>query len=1071
MCHGARVVLRDQELWSVEQTYDTLIREGITVAAFPPSYLRQLSDWAGVQGKGPGVKTYCFAGEAFSREMLHDVIRNLQPEWIINGYGPTETVVTPTLWLESAEKADFTTAYAPIGDLVGDRQGYVMDADLNPLPPGIAGELYLGGAVARGYLDRPGATAERFLPHPFRPGERIYRSGDRVRLNSQGLLEYLGRIDHQIKLRGFRIEAGEIEAALKGCEGVREALVIVRDGPSGKRLLGYVGGNGLDEDSLKRQLKQHLPEYMVPQHIVTLERLPQLPNGKLDRNALPDPQVAASDYEAPQGRGEERLAEVWQALLGVERVSRHDSFFELGGDSIQSLAVISRLRQTGWKLAPRDVFSHPRLKELALCLVQHDIGEAMQDEDVASGTLPLTPIQAHFFELPMSNRAHWNQALLLDVRQPLEAPLLEKALDAVLDHHNGLNLGFRALADGGWEQFYRPAAAPDSLWVREVADDAELLALCEQAQRSFDLENGPLLRLVLANMPEGQRLLLTAHHLVVDGVSWRVLLEDLARAYAQLGAGNPLALGPKPTSYQRWAMHLQEAARAPQRQAEVARWVDLIGSGEPHWPVDDPHGSATQADLDQCELELDEAHTRRLLREAPAALQARVDEILLAALVQALAGWTGSGDSLVALEGHGRDVLADDLDIGRTLGWFTTLFPLRVAAAGDIGETLERVRSTLRGLPDKGAGFGLLRYLGDESARQRLAALPEPKVVFNYLGQFDRDLGDGRFAPAPVSAGALVDPATPLSRELEINGQVFAGRLGLSFRFSGARYRRERIEGLLTGYRRALGALLDNLPQAQSVESQPVAVSGGAPSPLIRLSRGASGQPPVFCVHPVSGTVVGYYALARTLSERWDVWGLQNRQVLDGSWRDSSIEQMARDYVKVLLEQQPSGPYRLIGWSMGGTLVLEMSRLLERLGKPVEFVGLIDGYVPGAGKPRPAASRPADAETGEIEGDEHWQQLLAVERHMRQLANQCREIRPSNAPVHAWWALRSPENNENAPALLEQGMGGRMRASAWIDADHLSIVRDQLFITQLAETLARVDEQPRLQDHQEYEYA
>ncbi|MCY1393409.1 non-ribosomal peptide synthase domain protein [compost metagenome] len=781
--------------------------------------------------------------------------------------------------------------------------------------------------------------------------------------------------------------------------------------------------------------------------------------------------MAASDYEAPQGQGEERLAEVWQALLGVERVSRHDSFFELGGDSIQSLAVISRLRQTGWKLAPRDVFSHPRLKELALCLVQHDASATMQVEDVASGTLPLTPIQAHFFELPMSNRAHWNQALLLDVRRPLEAPLLARALDAVLDHHQGLNLGFRALADGGWEQFYRPAPAPDSLWVREVANDAELLALCEQAQRSFDLENGPLLRLVLANMPEGQRLLLTAHHLVVDGVSWRVLLEDLARAYAQLSAGNPLALGPRPTSYQRWAMHLQEAARAPQRQAEVARWVDLIGTGEPQWPVDDPHGSATQADLDQCELELDEAHTRRLLREAPAALQARVDEILLAALVQALAGWTGSGDSLVALEGHGRDVLADDLDIGRTLGWFTTLFPLRVAAAGDIGETLERVRSTLRGLPDKGAGFGLLRYLGDESARQRLAALPEPKVVFNYLGQFDQDLGDGRFAPASVSAGALVDPTAPLSRELEINGQVFAGRLGLSFRFSGARYRRERIEGLLAAYRQALDTLLDNLPQTQGAESQPVVVSGGAPSPLIRLSRGASGQPPVFCVHPVSGTVVGYYALARTLSERWDVWGLQNRQVLDADWRDSSIEQMARDYVKALLEQQPSGPYRLIGWSMGGTLVLEMARLLQRLGKPVEFVGLIDGYVPGAGKPRPAATQPADAQAQGIEGDEHWQQLLAVERHMRHLANQCREIRPSNAPVHAWWALRSPENNENAPALLELGMGGRMQASAWIDADHLSIVRDQLFITQLAETLARVDEQPRLQDHQEHDYA
>lgn len=234
------------------------------------------------------------------------------------------------------------------------------------------------------------------------------------------------------------------------------------------------------------------------------------------------------------------------------------------------------------------------------------------------------------------------------------------------------------------------------------------------------------------------------------------------------------------------------------------------------------------------------------------------------------------------------------------------------------------MRATVRALPDKGVGFGLLRYLGTDQVRQQLAALPEPKVVFNYLGQFDQGLGDGRFAPANVSAGALIDPATPLNRELEINGQVFAGQLGLTFRFSGQRYQRQTIERLQTAYRAALTELLDGLPAAQSAAAaaQPVN-SNGAPNPLIRLSSGASDKPPVFCVHPVSGTVVGYYALARRLSSQWDVWGIQNRQVLDGQWRDRSIEQMARDYVKALLEQQPSGTYRLIGWSMGGTMVLK----------------------------------------------------------------------------------------------------------------------------------------------------
>ncbi|MDH0749854.1 condensation domain-containing protein, partial [Pseudomonas sp. GD03842] len=859
-----------------------------------------------------------------------------------------------------------------------------------------------------------------------------------------------------------------------------EALVIVRDSPSGKRLLGYVGGDvdgsGLNEDSLKQQLGGTLPEYMVPAHIIVMARLPQLPNGKLDRNALPDPHVGHQTFEAPQGEREAQLAQVWQQLLGIQGVSRRDSFFELGGDSIQSLAVITRLRQVGLKLLPKDVFSHPRLKDLALRLTEVE-ASAEVIEDTPRGAVALTPIQAHFFDQPMANRAHFNQALLLEVQRPVEAPLLARALDAVLRHHDGLNLSFRFRGEQGWEQVYRETPAPDALWVREVADDPALTDLCEQAQRSLDLENGPLLRVVLAQMAgnQRQRLLLVAHHLVVDGVSWRVLLQDLSRAYTQLASETLVNLGPKSSSYQRWAEHWVQATQAPEREAEASQWLTLIGQEAGTWPVDNAQGRATQQDLDQCELLLDADLTHRLLREAPAALNARMDEILLAALAQALSGWTGQANNLVALEGHGREALAEGLDVGRTVGWFTSLFPVRVEAASDIHQTVEQVRAVVRGLPDKGVGFGLLRYLGHERVREQLAALPEPKVVFNYLGQFDQDLGDGRFAPSKVPAGALVDPSTPLNRELEINGQIFGGQLGLTFRYSGQRYQRSTIERLQAAYRAALIELLESLPSARSTTVTP-SVSGrrGAPNPLIRLSTGASDKPTVFCVHPVSGTVVGYYALARRLSTQWDLWGIQNRQVLDGQWRDTSIEQMARDYVKALLEHQTAGTYRLIGWSMGGTLVLEMARLLTRLGKRVAFVGLIDGYVPGAGQPRPpvpdnAPGPQPDADSEE--GDEHWQQLLGVERHMRQLANQYRDIPTLSVPVYAWWAERSPENNENAPALLEQGTGGRLQVSAWIDADHLSIVRDQLFITQLAEALAQVNECPQSEDFQEQEYA
>ncbi|MCL7931124.1 amino acid adenylation domain-containing protein [Halomonas llamarensis] len=367
LSRGARVVLRDQSLWSVQQTYDCLLDEGITVAAFPPSYLRQLAEWAEHQGRPPGVKTYCFAGEAFDRGMLRHAIAALQPDWVINGYGPTETVVTPTLWRAAAEEADFTSAYAPIGDLVGDRQGYVLDGNLNRVPPGMTGELYLGGCLARGYLDRPGTTAERFVPHPFADGERLYRTGDRVRLNVDRHLEYLGRLDQQIKLRGFRIELGEVEAALQSSEEVEEAVAGVCDMVSGQQLVGYVAGARASESDVKAHLSRSLPDYMIPSQVMVLERLPRLPNGKVDRGSLPQPMVSRDDrHEAPEGEAEAVLAMIWSEVLGIEQIGRHDNFFELGGHSLLAVQLVSRIQESRYAdVTVLDIFRYPTLVAMA----------------------------------------------------------------------------------------------------------------------------------------------------------------------------------------------------------------------------------------------------------------------------------------------------------------------------------------------------------------------------------------------------------------------------------------------------------------------------------------------------------------------------------------------------------------------------------------------------------------------------------------------------------------------------------------------------------------------------------
>ncbi|MFG6175962.1 amino acid adenylation domain-containing protein [Halomonas sp. THAF12] len=813
LSQGARVVLRDQQLWSAERTYDCLRDEGITVAAFPPSYLRQLADWADHRGAPPGVKTYCFAGEAFDRDMLRHAVATLQPEWVINGYGPTETVVTPTLWRVAAGQADFTSAYAPIGERVGERRAYVLDPDLNRVAPGMVGELYLGDGLARGYLGRPATTAERFVPNPFRDdGARLYRTGDRVRLNADDQLEYLGRVDQQIKLRGFRIEIGEVEAALAACEGVDEALAQVCETALGQRLVGYVTGAEAEGQAIRRVLKGRLPEYMVPAEVMVLSALPRLPNGKVDRRALPVPEMAgAADYVAPEGATEMALAAVWGEVLGVARVGRHDNFFELGGDSIISLQIVSRLQCDGWRITPRQLFERQTVVELAAVAEPVEAESEVRTRQ-AEGDVPLLPIQAEFFAQSMPVRHHWNQAVLLQCREALDIAALREVLAAVGDHHDSLRLRYRQDAEGRWRQSYAavtPAQWRELLWVREARDQAQLEALCDAAQRSLDLDEGPLLRVLAIDMADGsRRLLLVAHHLVVDGVSWRILLEDLQRAYRQALAGEAIALPAKSSSYLDWARTL--ATYADEHADELVHWRAL--SGVPTTlPCDDPRGANAAADQTRLEVRLDAVRTEALLKSAPAAYRTQVNDLLLTALGQALCDWTGHPRILVDLEGHGREDLDAGIDLSRAVGWFTSLFPVALEGGGEPGETLKRTKEMLRGIPHKGLGYGIFRHLGSDAQRQALDELPRAQVVFNYLGQVEAGVdADTDWSLARERPGTAVDEAAPQQHELAINGQVRDGRLTLEVRFSASRYRHDRVAAFVTRFQEALETLVEH---------------------------------------------------------------------------------------------------------------------------------------------------------------------------------------------------------------------------------------------------------------------
>ncbi|PQZ90943.1 MULTISPECIES: non-ribosomal peptide synthetase [Pseudomonas] len=810
---GAQVVLRAQGQWDAEEICTLIRTHGINILGFTPSYGSQLAQWLATQQQTLPVRMCITGGEALTGEHLQRIRAAFQPQVFFNAYGPTETVVMPLASL-APEQLEEGAGSVPIGSIIGDRVAYILDADLALVPQGATGELYVGGAgLAQGYHQRPGMTAERFVADPFvRNGGRLYRTGDLVRQRADGLVEYLGRIDHQVKIRGFRIELGEIETRLLEHHAVREAVVLALDAPSGKQLVAYLvsdAEHGALRDALKAHLKAQLPDYMVPAHLIVLDSMPLTANGKLDRRALPqpDPEANRQQYVAPRNEREQTLAAIWAAVLNVQQVGLDDNFFELGGDSILSIQVVSRARQAGLHFSPRDLFQHQTVQTLAGVATRSE--RVMAEQGLLTGRSGLTPIQHWFFDTEIPQRQHWNQALVLKPLQLLEPHRLEHALLAVLEHHDALRLSF-SKRDAQWHAEHLAVPQGGVLMQAQVRDMDQCAALFTDTQRSLDLHNGPLLRALLVDGPGGQqRLMIAIHHLVVDGVSWRVLLEDVQNVYRQLSDGQSVSLPAKTSALRDWAARLQTYASSESLREELALWQDQLAGPAVALPVDRPQGSLCHRDADTVSVRLDAERTRQLLQQAPSAYRTQVNDLLLTALARVLCRWSGHESALIQLEGHGREPLFDDLDLTRSVGWFTSAYPLRLTPQAEQGASIKAIKEQLRGVPHKGLGYGVLRYLADDLIQHSMAALPGAEITFNYLGQFDQSFGsDALFHPLDASAGLAHDPNAPLPNVLSVDSQVYAGELVLRWTFSRERHAPQTIRELADAYLAELQGLV-----------------------------------------------------------------------------------------------------------------------------------------------------------------------------------------------------------------------------------------------------------------------
>ncbi|WP_051707174.1 MULTISPECIES: non-ribosomal peptide synthase/polyketide synthase [unclassified Streptomyces] len=767
-----------------------------------PSLLAQLADSGliGPDGHCP-LAVVGFGGEAVP-ESLWTRLAGVRGLEAVNLYGPTEATVDALV----GRVRD--SARPVVGRAVHHGRAYVLDTALRPVPPGVTGELYLSGpGLARGYLGRPDLTAERFVADPYgAPGKRMYRTGDLARWTEDGFLEFAGRTDDQVKVRGYRVELAEIEAALDTHPAVTQSVVVAREHrPGTRQLVAYAVAPDANTDAaaLRAHCAAALPDYMVPAAVVVLDRLPLLPNGKLDRAALPAPDfTAAGGGRAPENDTERALRDLFADTLGLpaEAVGTDDDFFAFGGDSIIAMQLVARARAGGLRITPRQVFRQRTVAALAAVAVPLDAAERHAVHDDGTGTVPLTPIMRSLLERG-GPFAAYHQAALLRTPAGLTEPGLLAVLGALAARHDMLRA--RLVREKGAEAVLRIPAATETdvrAWLARAdvrgADEAALRAAISRhagaARAGLDPDAGAMVRAVWfdAGPDRPGRLLLLVHHLVIDGVSWRVLLPDLATAWAAVRDGRGPELAPVEVSFARWSRLLGARATDPAVEDELPWWTSALaeGAGLPLARPLDP-ARDTVATTRYLSLTLPAEVTGPLLSRVPAAFGASVNDVLLTAFALAVGDWRArlggadrpeGGPVLVDLEGHGREEEIAGADLSRTVGWFTSVVPVRLdpgtadpsdALAGGpaLDDAVARIRAHLTALPAAGIGHGLLRRLNPETG-PRLAQLGEPQIEFNYMGRFDRpEAADWSYAAEEDAADLDADPDMPLSHALTLN--------------------------------------------------------------------------------------------------------------------------------------------------------------------------------------------------------------------------------------------------------------------------------------------------------------
>lgn len=830
LLYGGKLIMVSKMTARDTREYLMLLkREKVTVLnQTPTAFYNLIDEEMKCSNRQLNLRYVIFGGEALKPAKLKDWNIKYPKTELINMYGITETTVHVTY--KKITQHEISLNISNIGRPIPTLTTYIMSPNMKLQPIGVIGELCVGGdGLGRGYIKQPELTAKKFVQNPYRPEEIIYKSGDLARYLPNGELEYLGRIDHQVKIRGFRIELGEIESRLLKHETILETIVIAKEDHSGnKYLCAYiVGDKELNVTELRNYLSKELPDYMIPSYFIPLEKIPLTSNNKVDRKMLPDPDssiTTGAEYEAPRNDIEKILAQIWQEVLEVKNIGINDNFFALGGDSIKAIQVVARLQRFKLKLDVKSLLTNPEIKDLSKYVVQ-DINEI--EQGAVTGQVELTPIQEWFFERNLTNMHHYNQAVMLYNKHGLNEAALREVFQTIAEHHDILR-SIYSIDKGEPVQTIR--GIDKELFTLKVYDytnddnSAEKITkAANKIQSSIVLNNGPLLKLGLFKTSEGDHLLIVIHHLAVDGISWRILMEDIQMAYAQAINNAVVKLPEKTDSYKVWAQKLKDYANNKQLMNEVSYWRNIENT--PISPLPKDH-EITNDKVGNSELLTSifaEEETEKLLRQVNQAYNTEINDILLTSLGLAIKDWSGIDKVLINLEGHGREQDLLNINIARTVGWFTSIYPviLDLSRTDDLSQQIISIKENFRQIPNKGIGYGILRYLTPQEAKGSIVLNRKPEIIFNYLGQFDQSINKDEFQSSRLSSGNTVSQQAERSYTIEINGVIVDGKLSITFDYNKNEYDKTTIQKLANSFNKHLKSIIEHCITKEEAQITP----------------------------------------------------------------------------------------------------------------------------------------------------------------------------------------------------------------------------------------------------------